>query len=67
MEALIEEVKSHPCLWLTTSPDYKNINMKTTSWEVIAKNLNKTGKVLIIYISNALYNFVNFYYIIFTP
>lgn len=50
MEALIEEVKSHPCLWLTTNPDYKNINMKTTSWEVIANNLNRTGKFIILFI-----------------
>ena len=45
-ESLISEVREHPCLYNTRSPDFKVLLKKENAWKAIAASLGVSGELL---------------------
>ena len=44
-EALVEEIRSYPCIWNTYSRSYKEQQKKQFAWSLIENKLRKEGKL----------------------
>ena len=45
LQALVDEVQNHPCLWNQLSHDYKDAFMKLNAWELIQKNMQSNFSI----------------------